>query len=159
MADGGIQGSGHIMKALALGANSVMVGSLFAGTDESPGEFFFERGVRMKVYRGMGSLEAQKKRSGQRYFAESTNVKVAQGVSGAVIDKGSVHDLASHIMTAVKAGCQDLGVRTLPELHEKLYSGSLRFELRTASGLREAGIHDVMRGVSDGGSPKQRHRH
>ena len=135
VADGGIQTSGHIVKALALGASAVMVGSMFGGTEEAPGQFFFKDGIRMKTYRGMGSLEAMSRRSGERYFAESQSIKVAQGVSGAVMDKGSVKSLIPYTMRGVEMGISNAGYESIAELHAGLRNESLRFELRTAAGI------------------------
>ena len=138
VADGGIQGSGHIIKALSLGASAVMVGSLLAGTEEAPGTWFWGNdGLRMKAYRGMGSLEAMMRKSGQRYFAENQNIKVAQGVSGAVVDKGSVYSLIPHLKQGI---CQGLSYINGDDLASSLDAGSTRFELRTASSLADAGI-------------------
>lgn len=144
IADGGISSSGHIVKALTLGASCVMMGSMLAGTEESPGAYFFQDGVRLKKYRGMGSIEAMSKGSSKRYFAEGKDVvKVAQGVSGAVVDKGSIRRYLPYMSQGCSHGFQDLGVRTLAECHEKLYNGKLRLELRTGAAQREGSVHSL----------------
>jgi IMP dehydrogenase len=143
IADGGISVIGQIMKALALGASSVMCGSLFAGTDESPGEYVYRDGVRLKSYRGMASLDAMKAGGGKRYFSEGRDVKVAQGVSGYVQDRGSMFDLVAYLAQGLRLAFQDAGVRGVSDLHSKLESGELRFELRSPSAQREGGVHDI----------------
>lgn len=142
IADGGIQKSGHIVKALALGASAVMVGSMLGGTEEAPGDYFFKEGVRMKTYRGMGSLEAMQRRSGERYFAESQSIKVAQGVSGAVTDKGSVKSLIPFVMKGVELGIRNAGYASVAALHDGLREEALRFELQTAAGMQKR-VHGV----------------
>jgi len=141
IADGGISSSGHIVKALALGASCVMMGSMLAGTEESPGQFFFQDGVRLKKYRGMGSIEAMSKGSDERYFATGNKtIKVAQGVSGAVVDKGSITRFIPYLRSSVAHGLKDLGMASIKMLHEQLRTGHLRFELRTNAAQREAGV-------------------
>lgn len=143
VADGGISVIGHIMKALSLGASAVMCGSMFAGTDESPGEYVYRDGVRLKVYRGMASLDAMKAGGNKRYFTESKDVKVAQGVSGFVQDRGSMFDLVAYLSQGLKLAFQDTGIKSVPALHEGLEDGSVRFELRSPSAQYEGGVHDL----------------
>jgi len=143
ISDGGIANIGHISKALALGASTAMMGSMFAGTNEAPGEYFYENGVRLKKYRGMASMEAMEAGGAKRYFAEDARVIVAQGVSGAVMDKGSMNDYAPYLIQGLKHSFQDMGIKNVNILHEKLYSGELRFEIRSAMAQREGHVHDM----------------
>merc|ERR1711918_112057 len=134
IADGGVSSPGHILKALCMGA----------GADESPGEFFFaDNGVRLKSFRGMGSIDAMKKGSDDRYFGSGTSVKVAQGVSGSVQDKGSIHRYLPYLVQGLKHGMQDIGSVTVDKLREMLQSGNLRFELRSAAAQREGCVHGL----------------
>lgn len=143
IADGSVRNSGHVTKALVLGASCVMGGSLFAGLEEAPGEYFFQDGIRLKRYRGMGSLEAMSKGSKHRYFSSNKVVKVAQGVSGCVQDKGPLRRYLPYIVQGVKHGFQDLGVQSHTLCDEKRESGEIRFEIRTASAQRTGGVHSL----------------
>jgi IMP dehydrogenase len=131
-------------KALALGASAVMAGFLLAGTQEAPGEYFYENGVRVKRYRGMASLEAMAQGGAKRYLADRTDVvKVPQGVSGTVVDKGSLVDYVPYLMKGLSQAMQDMGCVDLPSLHAALYEGRLRFERRTPAGAQEGSVHSV----------------
>ncbi|XP_076926098.1 inosine-5'-monophosphate dehydrogenase 2-like [Bidens hawaiensis] len=144
IADGGISNSGHIVKALTLGASTVMMGSFLAGSTEAPGVYEYQGGRRVKKYRGMGSLEAMTKGSDARYLGDTAKMKIAQGVVGAVADKGSVLKFIPYTMQAVKQGFQDLGADSLKAAHELLRSGTLRLEARTGAAQIEGGVHGLV---------------
>lgn len=142
IADGGVRYSGDIAKALAAGADAVMIGSLFAGTEESPGEQILYQGRTFKAYRGMGSLEAMRKAHGSRdrYFQESeaVNKLVPEGIEGMVPYKGPVANQLTQLVGGVRAGMGLTGCASIAELHAKA-----RFTRVTAAGLRESHAHDV----------------
>jgi len=143
VADGGIKYSGDITKALAAGADSVMIGGLFAGTEESPGETILYQGRTYKLYRGMGSLEAMREREGSRnrYFQdeELEQMKlVPEGIEGRVPHKGPLSYIVHQLVGGLRAGMGYCGCRTIAELHEKA-----RFMKVTAASLQESHVHDV----------------
>jgi IMP dehydrogenase len=143
IADGGISNSGHIIKALALGASTVMMGSLLAGTDESPGQYYFKDGIRLKNYRGMGSLESMSSNKCDRYLINKSSIKVAQGVSGEVVGKGSLEKHLNYLVKGVKHGFQNLGSQNIDIIHKKINDGEIGLEIRTAPAQNEAGIHNL----------------
>jgi IMP dehydrogenase len=142
IADGGIKYSGDIVKALAAGAHCVMIGSLFAGTEESPGETILYQGRSYKVYRGMGSMEAMKLGSRDRYYQDDieSNLKtVPEGIEGRVPFRGSLAASIYQLIGGLKAGMGYVGCQAIAELPEKT-----RFIKITAAGLRESHVHDVI---------------
>ena len=141
IADGGIKFSGDIAKALALGANSVMIGNLLAGAEESPGETVLYQGRTYKVYRGMGSLGAMAKGSKDRYAQYDVTDEdklVPEGIEGKVPYKGSATGIIHQLVGGVKSGMGYLGARNVEELQKKA-----RFVQISAQGLRESHVHDV----------------
>lgn len=138
IADGGIKYSGDIVKALAAGANCVMLGSLLAGCEEAPGDVEIYQGRSFKVYRGMGSLAAMKKGSADRYFQEKDKKLVPEGVEGRVPYKGAVADTVFQLVGGIKSGMGYCGSPTIPELQEKA-----KFVKITGAGLRESHPHDI----------------
>jgi IMP dehydrogenase len=142
VADGGIKFSGDITKAIAAGATSIMIGNLFAGTDESPGEIVLYQGRSYKVYRGMGSLEAMKEGSRDRYFqgdVESEAKLVPEGIEGRVPYRGALSYCLQQLIGGLKAGMGYLGAQNILELQKKA-----KFIRITSSGLRESHVHDVI---------------
>jgi len=138
IADGGIKYSGDVTKALAAGADAVMIGGLFAGTDESPGEMEIWQGRSFKVYRGMGSIAAMKEGSADRYFQEATSKLVPEGIEGRVPYKGPVSETIFQLMGGLKSGMGYCGCANLQELHARA-----KLTRITDSGLRESHPHDV----------------
>merc|ERR1711865_793291 len=122
-----------------------MCGSLLAGAEEAPGDYFFsDEGRRLKCIRGQSSVESiQKEESFGREKRSSSQVMVAQGVTGTVQDKGTMMKYLPYLIQSMKHGMQDIGVRSVEEMHEKLFSYDLRFELRSSAAQREGGIHNL----------------
>jgi len=146
IADGGIRYSGDIVKALAVGASCAMIGNLFAGTDESPGEVVLFQGRSYKEYRGMGSIGAMRKGSRDRYFQDEFDMEggradhklVPEGIEGRVAHKGSVAAMIHQLIGGLRAGMGYTGSPTIPELQRK--ATLIRI---TAAGVRESHVHDV----------------
>jgi IMP dehydrogenase len=139
ISDGGVKFSGDITKAIAAGADSVMIGSLFAGTDESPGETILYQGRTFKSYRGMGSMGAMSHGSSDRYSQEPSAKLVPEGIEGRVPYKGPISEMVYQLVGGLKSGMGYCGCRTIPELHEKA-----TFVRITAAGLKESHVHDVI---------------
>ena len=139
VADGGIKFSGDVVKALSAGANSVMVGSLLAGTEESPGETILYQGRTYKIYRGMGSIDAMKEGSSDRYFQERSKKLVPEGIVGRVPYRGPVMEAVYQLMGGLRSGMGYVGAKTLGDLFE-----NTTFCEISAAGLRESHVHDVV---------------
>ena len=142
IADGGIKYSGDVTKALAAGADAVMIGSLFAGTEESPGETVIFQGRSYKIYRGMGSEEAMKAGSRDRYCQEDIDLEcklVPEGIVGRVPSRGKLADVVYQLVGGVRSGMGYVGAKTIPELQAKA-----KFVRITPAGLRESHVHDVI---------------
>jgi IMP dehydrogenase len=142
IADGGIKYSGDVVKALAAGAQSVMIGGLFAGTDESPGETVLYQGRSYKVYRGMGSLGALREGSRDRYFQDEIQEPaklVPEGIEGMVPYRGPLSAIVHQLIGGLRAGMGYVGSRNLEELRTKP-----RMIRITSAGLKESHVHDVI---------------
>ncbi len=142
IADGGIKFSGDVAKAIAAGADSIMIGSLFAGTEEAPGEVILYQGRNFKTYRGMGSIGAMKKGSSDRYSQEGTTADskfVPEGIEGRVAYKGTIAEMVTQLVGGLRAGMGYTGCRNISELQN-----NARFVRITSAGLRESHVHDVI---------------
>jgi IMP dehydrogenase len=142
IADGGVKFSGDVAKAIASGADSVMIGSLFAGTEEAPGEVILYQGRNFKTYRGMGSIGAMKKGSSDRYSQEGTvadSKYVPEGIEGRVAYKGTLADMVTQLVGGLKSGMGYTGCKNIAELQE-----NAKFVRITSAGLRESHVHDVI---------------
>ena len=138
IADGGIQYSGDMTKALAAGADACMMGSIFAGCDESPGDFELYQGRKFKVYRGMGSIAAMENGSKDRYFQEGAKKLVPEGVEGRVAYKGKVEDTIFQLAGGIRSGMGYCGCKTIEELKTKS-----QFVKISAASLKESHPHDI----------------
>jgi IMP dehydrogenase len=142
ISDGGVKYSGDVVKALAAGASTVMIGSLLAGTEEAPGEVILSQGRSYKSYRGMGSLGAMKQGSKERYFqgdVTDADKLVPEGIEGRVPYKGSIEMTLFQLVGGLRSGMGYLGCRTVADLRVKP-----RFVQISSSGLRESHVHDVI---------------
>ena len=138
IADGGIKYSGDLVKSIAAGADTIMIGSLFAGCEESPGESEIYQGRRFKVYRGMGSIAAMEKGSRDRYFQTGTKKLVPEGVEGRVPYKGPLADTVYQLLGGLRSGMGYCGCKTIPDLQQRG-----QFIRITGAGLKESHPHDI----------------
>jgi IMP dehydrogenase len=159
IADGGIKNTGCLIKSLALGASCAMLGSLLAGVSECPGDYFYSGGTRLKSYRGNFSSAptheglktnspGSPRSSPKKGFSSSKallepSVWVSSGVAGAVVDKGPLSTYIPYLCQSIRHGLQDMGTASLNEMWHQMYSGQLRFELRSSSAQKEGGVHDL----------------
>ncbi len=142
IADGGIKFSGDLAKAIAAGADCVMIGSLFAGTEEAPGEIILFQGRSFKTYRGMGSIGAMKQGSSDRYSQEATvsdSKYVPEGIEGRVAYKGTLAESVTQLIGGLRSGMGYTGCRSIREMQT-----NVRFIRITSAGLRESHVHDVI---------------
>ena len=139
IADGGIKFSGDITKAIAAGADTVMIGSLLAGTDESPGETILYQGRTFKTYRGMGSTGAMQQGSSDRYSQDPNSKLVPEGIEGRVAAKGPLSEMVYQLVGGLRSGMGYCGARDIGELQRKA-----RFLRVSVAGLRESHVHDVI---------------
>jgi IMP dehydrogenase len=144
IADGGISNAGHIAKALILGASTVMMGSMFAGTDESPGQMIIKDGIRLKQYRGHGSKACRKEPSTiERYLMGGNDIFVPQGVVGTVASKGSLKEFVPMLAKSVKHTLQHLSVKNLSDLLSDVITDQIRVERRSIQSQREGTVHNL----------------
>jgi len=139
IADGGIKFSGDVVKALAAGADTCMMGSLFAGTEESPGETILYQGRTYKIYRGMGSIDAMNQGSSDRYFQDKSKKLVPEGIVGRVPFRGAVTESIHQLVGGLRSGMGYLGCAGIEDLKEKA-----QFTQISSAGLRESHVHDVI---------------
>jgi IMP dehydrogenase len=139
ISDGGVKYSGDITKAIAAGADCVMIGSLFAGTDESPGETILYQGRTFKTYRGMGSMGAMSQGGSDRYSQEGSGKLVPEGIEGRVPHKGPLAEMVYQLVGGLRAGMGYCGCRTIAEMQQRA-----QFLRVTVAGLREGHVHDVI---------------
>lgn len=143
LADGGVSKIGHITTALGLGASCVMMGYMFAGVEEAPSEALFEKGIKMKKYRGMASAEAYAAGGAKRYGLEKEAIRIPEGEAGLVPYVGSMHQWVPKLAAGVRQGMQKIGAQSVSALHDLVEKGNIQLERRTEAAKREGGVHDL----------------